>query len=203
MCNSVAGLLSGAPLLTRFTALIGRDFFQRDTLLCARELIGTTVVWERCSGMVVETEAYLTENDQACHTFSRPSTREFVKRNTAGCAYIYFNYGMHWMLNMLIKGGPRDGLILIRALEPRSGIASDEKTSRYRGHSPALFRAGQADPGACHHGSASRAGFVCRSSVLLQSSRDGGCRCCRRRADRHQPICPSSLAFHFAGESVR
>ena len=74
MCNSVAGLLSGAPLLTRFTALIGRDFFQRDTLLCARELIGTTVVWERCSGMVVETEAYLTENDQACHTFSRPST---------------------------------------------------------------------------------------------------------------------------------
>ena len=73
--------------------------------------------------MIVETEAYLTENDEACHTFSRPSAREFVKRNKPGAAYIYFNYGMHWMLNVLIKGGPRDGLILIRALEPRSGIA--------------------------------------------------------------------------------
>ena len=75
----------------------------------------------------METEAYLTENDEACHTFSRPSAREFVKRNRAGSAYIYFNYGMHWMLNVLIKGGPRDGLILIRALEPRSGIALMKK----------------------------------------------------------------------------
>ena len=50
-----------------------------------------------------------------------------MKRNTAGCAYIYFNYGMHWMLNMLVKGGIRDGLILIRALEPRSGIALMKK----------------------------------------------------------------------------
>jgi len=77
--------------------------------------------------MVVETEAYLTEKDEACHTFSRPSTREFVKRNKPGVAYIYFNYGMHWMLNVLIKGGPRDGLILIRAIEPRRGIALMKK----------------------------------------------------------------------------
>ncbi len=75
----------------------------------------------------METEAYLTEEDEACHTFSRPSAREFVKRNKPGAAYIYFNYGMHWMLNVLIKGGPRDGLILIRALEPRSGIALMQK----------------------------------------------------------------------------
>jgi DNA-3-methyladenine glycosylase len=50
-----------------------------------------------------------------------------VKRNKAGCAYIYFNYGMHWMLNVLVKGGIRNGLILIRALEPRSGIALMKK----------------------------------------------------------------------------
>ena len=77
--------------------------------------------------MVVETEAYLTEEDEACHTFSRPSTREFVKRNKPGVAYIYFNYGMHWMLNVLIKGGSRDGLILIHAIEPRRGIALMKK----------------------------------------------------------------------------
>jgi DNA-3-methyladenine glycosylase len=73
--------------------------------------------------LVVETEAYLTLNDEACHTFTRPSTRAFVERNTAGAVYIYFNYGVHWMLNLLIKGGERTGLILIRALEPRRGLA--------------------------------------------------------------------------------
>ena len=100
-----------------------RSFFERDPLLCARELIGTELVWGKCSGLVVETEAYLTLNDEACHTFTRPSTRAFVERNTAGAVYIYFNYGVHWMLNLLIKGGERTGLILIRALEPRRGLA--------------------------------------------------------------------------------
>ena len=101
---------------------LGAGFFQRDPLECAGDLIGTLLVWGRCSGIVVEAEAYLTENDEACHTFSRPSTRAFVERNKPGTAYIYLNYGVHWMLNVLVKGGPRTGLILIRAIEPRSGI---------------------------------------------------------------------------------
>ncbi len=98
------------------------SFFERDPLVCARELIGTELVWEKCSGVVVETEAYLTLNDEACHTFTRPSTRAFVERNVPGAIYIYMNYGVHWMLNLLVKGGPRSGLILIRALEPRRGL---------------------------------------------------------------------------------
>jgi len=99
------------------------SFFERDPLVCARELIGTELIWGRCSGIIVETEAYLTLNDEACHTFTRPSTRAFVERNPPGAIYIYFNYGVHWMLNLLVKGGERSGLILIRALEPRRGIA--------------------------------------------------------------------------------
>jgi DNA-3-methyladenine glycosylase len=102
--------------------LLSTRFFQTDPLRCAENLIGTELVWGKCSGVIVETEAYLVENDEACHTFSRPSTREFVRRNKAGACYIYFNYGVHWMLNVLVKGGPRDGLILIRALEPRRGL---------------------------------------------------------------------------------
>ena len=98
-------------------------FFQRDPLECAHDLIGTLLVWGKCSGIVVETEAYLTENDEACHCFNRQSARAFVERNKAGAAYIYLNYGVHWMLNVLIKGAPRTGLILIRAIEPRSGIS--------------------------------------------------------------------------------
>jgi DNA-3-methyladenine glycosylase len=99
------------------------SFFERDPLVCARELIGTELVWGKCSGIIVETEAYLTLNDEACHTFTRPSTRAFVERNVAGAVYIYMNYGVHWMLNLLVKGGERSGLILIRALEPRRGLA--------------------------------------------------------------------------------
>jgi DNA-3-methyladenine glycosylase len=102
--------------------ILPSSFFQRDPLICARELVGTELVWGKCSGIVVEAEAYLTLNDEACHTFTRPSTRAFVERNTAGTVYIYMNYGVHWMLNVLVKGATRSGLILIRALEPRRGL---------------------------------------------------------------------------------
>ncbi|HZE56577.1 MAG TPA: DNA-3-methyladenine glycosylase [Chthoniobacterales bacterium] len=103
-------------------AFLPCSFFERDPLDCARDLIGTELIWEKCSGVVVEAEAYLTLNDEACHTFTRPSTRAFVERNDPGAIYIYFNYGVHWMLNLLVKGDERSGLILIRALEPRRGV---------------------------------------------------------------------------------
>ncbi|MEP6808651.1 MAG: DNA-3-methyladenine glycosylase [Chthoniobacterales bacterium] len=102
---------------------LGVSFFQGDPLACARSLIGTRLHWGRCAGVVVETEAYLTENDEACHTFFRPSARSFVERNQPGAAYIYLNYGVHWMLNVLVKGAPRTGLILVRAIEPTAGLA--------------------------------------------------------------------------------
>jgi DNA-3-methyladenine glycosylase len=101
--------------------IIAASFFERDPLICARELIGAELVWGNCSGVLVETEAYNAINDEACHTFMRPSTRAFIERNKAGAAYVYFNYGMHWMLNVLVKG-QENGFVLIRALEPRSGI---------------------------------------------------------------------------------
>ncbi len=102
--------------------MLSRRFFQTDPLVCAAQLVGTRLIWGKCEGIVVETEAYLVVGDEACHTFSRPSTRAFVERNRAGACYIYFNYGVHWMLNVLVKGGPRDGLILIRAVEPTRGL---------------------------------------------------------------------------------
>lgn len=101
--------------------IIRRSFFQRDPVICARELVGAELIWGNCAGIIVETEAYLAENDEACHTFSRPSARAFVERDKAGAAYIYFSYGAHWMLNVLVKGA-LDGFVLIRAVEPTHGI---------------------------------------------------------------------------------
>ena len=102
--------------------MLGRNFFQRDPLSCARDLIGCELNWNSCAGIIVETEAYNAIGDEACHCFVRPSTRAFVERNHAGAAYVYFNYGVHWMLNVLVKGN-ENGFVLIRALEPTRGIA--------------------------------------------------------------------------------
>jgi DNA-3-methyladenine glycosylase len=101
--------------------VIRRTFFRRDPLTCARELIDAKLIWGKCAGAVVETEAYFAENDEACHTFSRPSARSFIDRNEAGAAYVYFSYGAHWMLNVLVKG-KENGFVLIRALEPTHGF---------------------------------------------------------------------------------
>jgi DNA-3-methyladenine glycosylase len=107
---------------------IGRDFFRRDPLTCARELIGCALVWNECAGIIVETEAYAATNDEASHTFARPSAREFIARHQAGAAYVYFNYGMYWLLNVLVKGGGEDGFVLFRAVEPTRGL--DAMTTR-------------------------------------------------------------------------
>jgi DNA-3-methyladenine glycosylase len=101
---------------------ITREFFRRDPLTCARGLIGCEMVWGGVGGVIVETEAYSVLNDEACHTFSRPSSREFVAEKPTGTAYVYLNYGMHWLLNFLVKGGTEDGFVLIRALEPTRAL---------------------------------------------------------------------------------
>ncbi|HEX4637956.1 MAG TPA: DNA-3-methyladenine glycosylase [Chthoniobacterales bacterium] len=102
--------------------IIRADFFKRDPIACARELIGKQLLWGKCAGKIVETEAYLEHDDEACHTFSRPSARAFIARNQPGTAYVYFSYGAHWMLNVLVKGKV-NGFVLFRAVEPLRGIA--------------------------------------------------------------------------------
>jgi len=91
-------------------------------LTCSRELIGCELAAGECAGIIVETEAYCAEGDEACHTFFRPSTREFMSRHASGAAYVYLNYGMYWLFNVLVRGGMEDGFVLIRALEPVHGI---------------------------------------------------------------------------------
>lgn len=110
---------------------LNRRFFQQNVLECAHDLLGCELVWGECSGLVVETEAYAEHNDPACHTATRPSARKFIHDHPPGSAYVYFNYGMHWMLNVLTKSSTHgNGLILIRALQPTGGIdAMQERRS--------------------------------------------------------------------------
>jgi DNA-3-methyladenine glycosylase len=120
-----AGIIAGE--------VIGREFFRRDPVVCALELLGCELVWEGCGGRIVETEAYSVVNDEACHTFSRRASREFVACSEPGTVYVYLNYGMYWLLNFLVKGGTEDGFVLVRALEPTVGV---ERMGERRGGVP-------------------------------------------------------------------
>jgi len=59
--------------------MVARDFFQRDPLSCARDLIGCELNWSSCAGLIVETEAYNAIGDEASHCFVRPSARAFER----------------------------------------------------------------------------------------------------------------------------
>ena len=112
--------------------MLTADFFSRHPLTCATELIGCEFHWDHCSGVIVETEAYAASGDEACHTFLRRGAQKFVDSHPAGTAYIYLNYGVHWLLNVLVKGG-MDGFVLIRALEPRHGIPLMQERRKLEG----------------------------------------------------------------------
>jgi DNA-3-methyladenine glycosylase len=103
---------------------VNRAFFERDPVTCARDLLGCELVWRNTSGIIVETEAYAEYGDEASHTFLRQAVRTFVSERPAGSLYIYLNYGVHWLLNFLVKDESFRGFVLIRALEPRNGVKS-------------------------------------------------------------------------------
>ncbi len=104
-----------------------RSFFDRPTQTVARELLGCRLVRKLggtlLAGTVVETEAYIGERDLACHAKSGRTPRTEIMYGPPGFAYVYFTYGMHWMLNLVTEAAGFPAAVLIRALEPLEGIA--------------------------------------------------------------------------------
>lgn len=108
-------------------SFLPQNFYHRDVLQVARELLGMRLVrlmnGVRLSGTIVETEAYRGEEDLACHASHGKTTRTAIMYGEAGRAYIYFTYGMHWLLNVVTGEVDFPAAVLIRALVPMEGIS--------------------------------------------------------------------------------
>ncbi|MBE0683904.1 MAG: DNA-3-methyladenine glycosylase [Anaerolineales bacterium] len=107
-------------------APLPRSFYNRPTLTVARELLGSRLVHishgKILDGLITETEAYIGEDDLACHAKAGRTIRTDPMYGPAGHAYIYFTYGNHWMLNAVTEEEGFPAAVLIRAIQPIEGI---------------------------------------------------------------------------------
>ncbi len=110
---------------------ISRELLEQPTLQIARALLGCRLLRRfarkpgdlgLAGGRIVEVEAYIGEEDTACHASSGRTERNAVLYGPPGLAYVYFTYGMHWMLNVVTEREGFPAAILIRAIEPEIGI---------------------------------------------------------------------------------
>jgi DNA-3-methyladenine glycosylase len=102
------------------------SFYSRPTLTVARQLLGAHLVrlldGQRLAGEIIETEAYIGESDLGCHAKAGKTARTAVMYGRAGIAYVYFTYGMHWMLNAVTESEGFPAAVLIRAIRPLEGV---------------------------------------------------------------------------------
>lgn len=105
---------------------VPRSFFTQRTLAVARALLGTRLVrivhGRRVAGIVVETEAYIGETDAGCHARAGRTPRTAIMYGPPGHAYVYFNYGMHWLFNVVTEREGFPAAVLVRALLPIEGL---------------------------------------------------------------------------------
>jgi DNA-3-methyladenine glycosylase len=131
-----------------------RSFYNRPTLTVAEELLGKHLVYVhrgvRLSGKIVEVEAYIGEDDPACHAAPGPTSRNAVMYGPPGYSYVYFIYGMYHCLNIVTERKGFPAAVLFRALEPLEGV------EKMIGQSPR----------APHHLLLSGPGRLCRSLGL-------------------------------------
>jgi DNA-3-methyladenine glycosylase len=98
-----------------------RDLLRRDVVAAAPALLGAILVRGELRARIVETEAYRAD-DPACHAYRKTTMRNMVLFGEPGRAYVYLNYGMHWMLNVSAHESGEAAGILIRAAEPLEGL---------------------------------------------------------------------------------
>ena len=107
-------------------SILQRKFYNRPALEVARDLLGCRLVrsanGQQISGWITETEAYQGEDDLGCHASAGKTPRTAVMYGPPGHAYVYFTYGMHWLLNVVTAPEGEPAAVLIRAIQPEKGL---------------------------------------------------------------------------------
>lgn len=107
--------------------ILERDFYARETRRVARDLLGAKLLrienGRQVGGWIIETEAYLGAHDLASHSRHGRTRRNDSMWGPPGHAYVYFTYGMHWMLNLVTESDGEPGAVLLRALYPSDSIS--------------------------------------------------------------------------------
>lgn len=159
------------------------DFYRRPTLDVARDLIGKVLVHKTpkgiSAGAIVEVEAYIGEDDPACHAAPGPTERNRPLYGPPGRAYVYLNYGLHDMMNCVTEAEGSPAAVLIRALEPLDGL---ELMRRRRSTAP--WRKGK--PPVVDHELCRGPGNLCRAMGITL-------------ADNTRPLTRGPLTIHDRG----
>jgi DNA-3-methyladenine glycosylase len=113
----------GETLVSAAAERLGPDFFGRQVLEVARDLVGCRLFFAGIGGVIVETEAYNRE-DPASHSFVGFTDRTSIMFGPPGRAYVYLSYGIHSLVNFVCEPEGEAAAVLVRALEPTSGLAS-------------------------------------------------------------------------------
>lgn len=98
-----------------------RDLLRQDVVAAAPVLLGGLLVSGELRARIVETEAYR-EDEPACHAYGKRKMKNMLLFGEPGLAYVYFNYGVHWMLNITALEPGHAAGILIRAAQPLEGL---------------------------------------------------------------------------------
>ena len=108
--------------------ILPREFYDRPTLDVARDLLGKVLVHRRngvvTSGAIVEVEAYIGESDPACHAAPGRTRRNAPLYGLPGFSYVYLNYGIHCLVNVVTESAHSPAAVLLRALDPLDGVTT-------------------------------------------------------------------------------
>ncbi len=119
-------LNAGADFSNSLQNIISNTFYSCSALEAARALLGKLLVrryaGQLMAGLIIEAEAYQGEEDLGCHAKAGLTPRTRIMYGPPGHAYIYFTYGMHWMLNAVTGPEGSPAAVLIRGIEPVYGL---------------------------------------------------------------------------------